>query len=119
MNSSFYLLVVIGSPALLFLAIVFIYAVVFRTSVKWWFGEDTGYRRERDATRRRRSFENRCLAAAKFLYFTWIASVLQSIVVERLPELSRLFWAARIAMFIVAVLFVYGAYVRLRTPEKN
>jgi hypothetical protein len=117
MTFLFYLLLIVGSPALLFLAVVLLYALFLRTGVKSWFGENTGYRRDRETTRRRRSFENQCLLAAKMLYFTWIAGVAQGIVGDTLPDLSWIFWAVRIALLLVAILFGYGAYVRLTTPD--
>lgn len=113
----FYLILIVGSPALLFSVVVLLYALFLRTGVKSWFGENTGYRRNREAARRRRSFENQCLLAANMLYFGWIAGVAQGIVVYKLPEISWIFWAMRITLLLAALLFGYGAYVRLTTTE--
>ena len=96
-----------------------IYSLWFRPSVKSWFGENPGYRSDREAIRRRRSFENHCLLAAKWLYFTWIAGVMHGVVAETLPNLSWVFWAVRVAMLLVAVFFGWGAYLRLRTPDES
>lgn len=117
MTHLYYLLLIVGSPALLFLVVVLIYALFLRAGVKSWFGENTGYCHEHEATRRRRSFENQCLLAAKMLYFGWIAGVAQGIVGDRLPDISWIFWAVRITLLLAAVLFGYGAYVRLTTTE--
>jgi hypothetical protein len=119
MNFSIYLLLIIGTPALLFLGAVVLYVFFVQANVKWWFGETGGHRRDHEAIRRRRSFENQCFLAAKMLYVTWVVGVAQGFVDERLPDHSGIFWALRVAMFLVAAFFAYGAYSRWRTPTES
>jgi hypothetical protein len=108
-NPIFFILILVSGPMLVWMALWTVYVIGFRDLAKFWFGEHDGYRRDREALRRRQRFENCCLWAAKFFYGTWIVGLVHGMLGERLPDISWMFWSAQATTFIVGILCAWAA----------
>jgi hypothetical protein len=99
-------------PALLGLA----YRRWLRPEVCMHFGEEFPYRRDRDAARRRRTFERRCGMAVGFLYFSGMAGFIRGLVSDSLPQISTVGIIAQASLLLAAVLSGWAAFSRWQAP---
>jgi len=113
------ILILVSGPMLVWMALWTVYIIGFRDLAKVWFGEHDGYRRDREATRRRQNFENCCWWSAMFFYGTWFIGLMHGLLGERLSNISWVFWAAQIATFVVGILCARSAVARSRAPHEN
>jgi hypothetical protein len=95
----------------------FAYRKWVRPGVCMRFGEEYPSRTDREATRRRRSFEHRCYLAIAFLYASMVVGFIRGLLTEMLPELSTAGIITQVALFLVAGLFSWAAYARWRHPR--
>lgn len=87
-----------------------------RPSVCMHFGEEHPSRHDREATRRRRSFEYRCYLTIAFIYSSMIVGLVREFMTEMIPELSTIGIITQVALLLVAGLFTWAAYARWRAP---
>ena len=111
--------VVIVSLATFAMLTGFAYRIWVRPAVCAHFGEEFPSRRNREAAKRRRSFEWRCGCVLTWFYVSIVAGTVRIIFAEWMPELANLFLAAQIAAVAVAVLFVFAARSRWLDPFED
>jgi hypothetical protein len=90
------------------------YRFILFPAVCFHFGETSRY--DREARRRRRSFENRCAQALSWLYASTIAGTLCGVLSTAMPSIQVWALAAQIITFVVAGLFAWAAISRWREP---
>lgn len=83
------------------------------------FGEEFASRSDREASRRRRSFERRCAYVLFCLYSSIAAGTVRLTLAERWPELAGYFLFAQIAAVVVAGIFVLAARSRWMQPFED
>ncbi len=93
------------------------YRFVLFPAVRFHFGETS--RQDREARRRRRSFENRCIQALSWFYFSCVAGMMRGVLSVTMPSVERWALIAQLVMLIIAGLFVWAAISRWREPYEN
>ena len=105
-NIPIILLVLIGSPALLFNIGRFVYRTWFRPDVRRWFGEEIGMRGNHEARRRRRTFESRCMYATLFFAVSIAPGIFREITSNSFPALAQIGLLTQVAFIAVGGLLL-------------
>lgn len=101
--------VAIVSLAAFAVLIGFAYRIWVRPGVCAHFGEEFPSRHDREAIKRRRSFEWRCGCVLSWFYVSIVVGTIRVILAEIMPELMKPFLVAQIAALAVAAFFIFAA----------
>ena len=104
------------SVAALSVAIGAVYYFWIRPAVCFHFGEEFPSRRDRNATRRRRSFEWRCGRVAVCLF---IAGTINAVAEVGLPISTPILIGSQFAALLVGALFLWAAIARWKAPFED
>ena len=112
-----YLVALIVGLALVALLLGAGYRFFISPVVRFHFGEES--RRDHEARRRRREFEQRCIQCLGAVYFSGAAGVVRGILSAVGAESVAWLWLVQIGALAIAGLFAWAAVNRWREPFEN